>query len=70
MLQRGTVNGSGFGDNPQKVTAWIGEKKASVVGCVPDMIMIEIPDGASSGKIKIKIAGKPAVSSKTELVVK
>ena len=64
------INGSGFGDNPDKVTAWVGEKKASVVGCVPDMIMVEVPEGATSGKIKIKIAGKPVLSSKADFTVK
>ncbi len=63
------INGSGFGDDPKKVTAWIGDKKATVVGCVPDMIMIEVPSGAVTGKIKIKVGAKEPMVSKTNFVV-
>lgn len=64
------INGSGFGDDPKKVSAWIGEQKADVVGCVPDMIMIEVPAGATTGKVKIKVGGKSPLTSKTNFTVK
>ncbi len=64
------INGSGFGDDPKKVTAWLGDKKAEVVGCVPDMIMIEVPAGATTGKVKIKVGAKAPLTSKTDFVVK
>jgi hypothetical protein len=63
------VNGSGFGDNPGAVSAWLSGKKAKVVGTVPDMVMIEVPAGAKSGKVKLKIGGKPPVTSKQEFKV-
>jgi hypothetical protein len=63
------LNGSGFGDDPKKVQAWFGEKKANVVGCVPDMIMVEVPKGASKGRIKLRIGGKPPLTSKKDFDV-
>jgi hypothetical protein len=65
-----TINGSGFGDDPKKVSAWVGETKADVVGCVPDMIMIEVPAGATTAKVKIKVGGKAPLTSKVDFVVK
>ncbi len=63
------VTGSGFGDDPAKVKAWVGTAKAKVVGVVPDMIMVEVPSGIKSGKVKLRIEGKPALTSKQEFVV-
>jgi hypothetical protein len=63
------INGSGFGDKPDGVSAWLGSKKAKVVGVVPDMVMIEVPAGAKSGKVKLKIAGKPSLTSKQDFKV-
>lgn len=63
------VNGSGFGDDPSKVKAWLGTAKAKVVGVVPDMIMIEVPSGVKSGKVKLRIEGKPALTSKQDFIV-
>ena len=65
-----TINGSGFGDTVDKVKAWVGTKPAKVIGCVPDMIMIEVPKGADKGKIKLRIAGKPPLTSKKEFTEK
>ncbi len=63
-----TINGSGFGDKASSVSAWVGNTKAKVLGTVPDMIMIEAPSGAK-GKVKLKIAGKPTLTSKQEFEV-
>ena len=65
-----TLNGSGFGDDPKKVQAWINDQQAMVVGCVPDMIMIEVPQKAASGRIKIRIGGKPPLTSKKNIDIK
>jgi hypothetical protein len=63
------INGSGFGDDPNKVKAWVGTEPAKVIGCVPDMIMIEVPKGVQKGKVKLRIAGKPPLTSKKEFAV-
>ncbi|MCP4675012.1 MAG: hypothetical protein GY854_05805 [Deltaproteobacteria bacterium] len=64
-----TINGTGFGEDMEKVKAWVGQTAASVIGVVPDMVMIEVPANVKRGKIRIKVTGKPTITSKELFVV-
>lgn len=59
-----TVNGSGFGEDPDSIRAWLGNKRATVVGVVPDMLMIEVPQGVEGGNVRIKVGDGLTISSK------
>ncbi len=65
-----TITGTGFGEDMEKVKAWIGQTSAPVIGVVPDMVMIEVPAGVKRGKIRIKVGGNPTVTSKDLFTVK
>jgi hypothetical protein len=64
-----TIYGSGFGEYVSVVKAWIGQGPASVVGVVPDMIMIEVPPGVRRGAVKVKVGDNVMVKSKQLIAV-
>jgi hypothetical protein len=64
-----TIYGSGFGEDVAAVKAWVGQVPASVVGVVPDMIMIEVPAGVRRGAIKVKVGNNVMAKSKALLTV-
>ena len=63
------VSGSGFGMDQSIVKAWVGNVAATVVGVIPDMVMVEVPPGVRRGKIRIQIGNGPVVKSKQVLKV-
>jgi len=63
------ISGSGFGMDQSIVKAWVGNVAATVIGALPDMIMIEVPAGVRRGKIRIQVGKGPVVKSKQVLKV-
>jgi len=64
-----TITGSGFGDDVSAVKAWIGNTPCRVDGAMEEFVTIEVPSGVTGGQIKIKISGKPMVTSKQAISV-
>jgi len=58
-----TIYGSGFGEDVAQVKAWVGQVPATVVGVVPDMIMIEVPPGVRRGAVKVKVGNNVMAKS-------
>lgn len=57
------ITGSNFGEDMATVKVWVGDVPAEVIGVVPDMVMITVPEGVKRGKIRMKIGGQPQVTS-------
>ncbi|MDD5308495.1 MAG: IPT/TIG domain-containing protein [Deltaproteobacteria bacterium] len=64
-----TIYGTGFGEDPGAVRAWIGDVQAEVMGAVPDMMSISVPEGATSGHIRVRIGAGRAIESAGTLTV-
>jgi hypothetical protein len=64
-----TVYGSGFGEDPGAIRAWIGDAQADVMGAVPDMMSIAVPTGATSGHVRVRIGTGRTIESAGTLTV-
>jgi len=63
------VSGSGFGVDQGVVKAWVGNTPATILGVIPDMVMVEVPPGVNRGKIRLQIKDGPVVVSNQVLKI-
>lgn len=49
------ILGSDFGDRAEPVTVWISEVEAPVISCKDNMIIVRVPNDASTGMLSLKI---------------
>jgi hypothetical protein len=64
-----TVYGTGFGEDPGAVRAWIGDVQVEVMGAVPDMMSIAVPEGAKSGHVRVRVGTGRTVESSATLSI-
>jgi len=66
---RVTITGEHFGDDVRQVTATLGEAAMRVREITDDRLVVEIPEGASSGPVSLTVNGMGPVQADDELRV-